>query len=239
MIQSIKKQIKLSLGDWAIGLGLTAGFMVFGMIFSRVMLVAGEIELADATLFTVFFGALGAGLFSVGYMGFSLLMNFKLQVGMGCTRKDFIVSYYITGAAGSLVLILFVALVAVVLRMVYAGAYGAENTPDMAPPILKWGIPIAIALPAVSSMCGALVLRFGKIAAWIIWGIWMIGCLGLPNLAEYISEMPDSAAGRAGTGIMSMLRSFSGGTWTILILLAGVVGFAVEAGLLLRQEVRA
>lgn len=177
--------------------------------------------------------------FSAGYMGLSLLMNFHLQVGMGCARKDFIVSYYITGAAGSLVLVLFVAMAAAVPRIVYAGTCGTENTPDMTSAILKWGIPIAIALSAVSSMCGALVLRFGKIAAWMIWGIWMIGCLGLPNLAEHISETPDSVVGRAGAGIMSMLKNLPGSTWTVLILLAGAIGFAVEARLLLRQEVRA
>ena len=63
MRQSIKKQMRVSLGDWGIGLGLTAGVAVFGLIFTRIMLVAGEIELTDATLLTVIFGAFGAGLF--------------------------------------------------------------------------------------------------------------------------------------------------------------------------------
>ena len=239
MVQSIKKQMKISLGDWGIGLGLTAGGVIFGLIFSRIMQAVDQIELADAALFTVVFGAFAAGLFVVVYMGFSLLMNFDLQVGMGCTRKEFVFSYYITGALGSLVLVLFVALVGLASQMAYAGSCDTDHILVAVPIILKWGIPTAFALPAVSSMCGALVLRFGKAAAWIIWGIWMLGCLGLPNLAEHISEMPDSAVGRAGTGIMSMLRNLPGSTWIILILLAGVIGFAVEARILLSQEVRA
>ena len=40
MIQSIKKQIKLSLGDCGIGLGVTAGCVVFGLIFTQMMRVA-------------------------------------------------------------------------------------------------------------------------------------------------------------------------------------------------------
>ena len=34
MMQSIKKQIRLSLGDCGIGLGVTAGCVVFGLIFN-------------------------------------------------------------------------------------------------------------------------------------------------------------------------------------------------------------
>ena len=239
MIQSIKKQMKISIADWGIGLAFTAGCVVFGLIFIWIMKAVGSIEPEDEALITMAFGIFGAGIFIILYMGFTMLMNFNLQVGMGCTRKDFVVSYYVTGTRGSLVLVLFVVLTAAAEQMVYTRMYGAEAITDMVSAILKWGIPAAFALPAVSSMCGALVLRFGKTAAWIIWGIWMIGCLGFPNLAEHISEMQDSAVGRVGTGIVSMLKNLPGSAWTILILLAGAVSLALEARLLLRQEVQA
>lgn len=56
MIQSIKKQIKLSLGDCGIGLGVTAGCVVFGLIFTQMMRVAGPVEPAEMALFTSVFG---------------------------------------------------------------------------------------------------------------------------------------------------------------------------------------
>lgn len=239
MIQSIKKQMKVSIADWGLGLAFTAGCVVFGLIFIWIMKAAGPVESEDEALITMAFGIFGAGIFIILYMGFTLLMNFNLQVGMGCTRKDFIVSYYVTGALGSLVLVLFVAVTAAAEQMVYTRIYGAEAVVDMVSAILKWGIPAALALPAVSSMCGALVLRFGKAAAWILWGIWMFGCLGLPRMADKISELPDSALGKAGTAAVSMLKNLPGSAWTILILLAGAVSLAVEVCLLLRQEVQA
>ena len=55
MIQSIKKQIKLSLGDCGIGLGVTAGCVVFGLIFTQMMRVAGPVEPAEMALFTSVF----------------------------------------------------------------------------------------------------------------------------------------------------------------------------------------
>ena len=62
MMQSIKKQIKVSLGDWGIGLGFTAGCVVFGLIFTQMMRVAGPVEPAEMALFTSVFGVLGAGI---------------------------------------------------------------------------------------------------------------------------------------------------------------------------------
>ena len=168
MIQSIKKQIKLSLGDCGIGLGVTAGCVVFGLIFTQMMRVAGPVEPAEMALFTSVFGALGAGIYIALYMGFSLLINFKLQVGMGSTRKDFLVSSYIVGAVSSLVLVFFVAAAAAVSQAAYSRIYGTKDILDVTPVVLKWGIPAAFSLPAVSSMCGALILRFGKRAGWII-----------------------------------------------------------------------
>lgn len=221
MIQSIKKQIKLSLGDCGIGLGVTAGCVVFGLIFTQMMRVAGPVEPAEMAL----------------YMGFSLLINFKLQVGMGSTRKDFLVSSYIVGAVSSLVLVFFVAAAAAVSQAAYSRIYGTKDILDVTPVVLKWGIPAAFSLPAVSSMCGALILRFGKRAGWIIWAIWMIGCLGFPWMAETVSGMPDSEIGKVGTSAVSMLRNIPDGMWIVLILIAGAIGFAVEAHLLSGQEV--
>lgn len=231
MIQSIKKQIKLSLGDCGIGLGVTAGCVVFGLIFTQMMRVAGPVEPAEMALFTSVFGALGAGIYIALYMGFSLLINFKLQVGMGSTRKDFLVSSYIVGAVSSLVLVFFVAAAAAVSQAAYSRIYGTKDILDVTPVVLKWGIPAAFSLPAVSSMCGALILRFGKRAGW------MIGCLGFPWMAETVSGMPDSEIGKVGTSAVSMLRNIPDGMWIVLILIAGAIGFAVEAHLLSGQEV--
>lgn len=131
MIQSIKKQIKLSLGDCGIGLGVTAGCVVFGLIFTQMMRVAGPVEPAEMALFTSVFGALGAGIYIALYMGFSLLINFKLQVGMGSTRKDFLVSSYIVGAVSSLVLVFFVAAAAAVSQAAYSRIYGTKDILDV------------------------------------------------------------------------------------------------------------
>lgn len=89
-MQSIKKQIKLSLGDCGIGLGVTAGCVVFGLIFTQMMRVAGPVEPAEMALLMSVFGALGAGIYIALYMGFSLLINFKLRLAWGVQERIFL-----------------------------------------------------------------------------------------------------------------------------------------------------
>ena len=49
--------------------------------------------------------------------------------------------------------------------------------------------------------------------------------------------MPDSEIGKVGTSAVSMLSNIPDGMWIVLILIAGAIGFAVEAHLLSGQEV--
>ena len=51
--------------------------------------------------------------------------------------------------------------------MAYAGSCGTDNILAAVPTILKWGIPTAFALPAVSSMWTVLILLAGVIGAFI------------------------------------------------------------------------
>lgn len=89
MIQSIKKQIKLSLGDCGIGLGFTAGCVVFGLIFTQMMRVAGPsnrqrwhcLRRCSERWVQEFISLC---------IWVSLLINFKLQVGWGVQRKVFL-----------------------------------------------------------------------------------------------------------------------------------------------------
>ena len=65
MIQSIKKQMKISIADWGIGLAFTAGCVVFGLIFIWIMKAVGSIEPEDEALITMAFGIFGAGIFII------------------------------------------------------------------------------------------------------------------------------------------------------------------------------
>lgn len=58
-----------------------------------------------------------------------------------------------------------------------------------------------------------------------------------PWMAETVSGMPDSEIGKVGTSAVSMLSNIPDGMWIVLILIAGAIGFAVEAHLLSGQEV--
>ena len=49
--------------------------------------------------------------------------------------------------------------------------------------------------------------------------------------------MPDSEIEKVGTSAVSMLGNIPDGMWIVLILIAGAIGFAVEAHLLSGQEV--
>lgn len=80
--------------------------------------------------------------------------------------------------------------------------------------IVWWGLPcIILGCALLGFIGGTIVLRFGKRGGWVIWGAWMLGCLGLPRLPWRTHEVTNILIPALVTlGVAAFLWS----VWTLL-----------------------
>lgn len=238
MIQVFKRQNHVLWRDWAMEVGLIAGMGVFGIVLYQIILTLAK-SARDAY---VPLGTILAG-FTATIFVFALIMTqfsiyFNIQISMGCTRKRFFVSFF----AGSLFWSL-AGYVTVLLVCLAENALNGSLHPQIPvkvnvfPYILRWGAPVMLLLTAVSVLLGAVLLRFGRRAYWIMFALWMILCIGFPRVMEAVDEAPDSVFGKLGNGIIDFVLSVPAGTWGIVMAAAVAAGLAGAYVLIRRQQV--
>lgn len=239
MKKAMKKQLRLQRRDWLIGVPMILGGMLFGiavMVFLVKMEGISEIKgyIPVGTLLGMIMCGVFCGLVMIG----ALPVNFNLQVSLGCTRKQFFVSYYLTWMLGVLV---YYALLLALWRaecLLYERLWPAlECGADFGGPMLRWGIPVCVVFPIVGGFLGAMIMRFGRKAGIVLWVVWMVVCLGGPKVADAMEEAPDSVYGRIGTGILELCNTVPGGVWAAGILAVALLCLAGAYGIVRRQQV--
>lgn len=233
MIQTVKKQFLVQWRDWlwefaAVFLIWLAGFGILQVIMAD----DGTSYLSVGTLLaSVIEGiiVLLAGTLSVG-------IYFNIQVAMGCTRKKFFVSYYLANVIKNLLIVLLLILLCGIETAYCRGIYPeVEKELDLLPWMIKAGIPAALALPAVGELCGALLMRFGRKAFWVMWVLWMLVSLGVPNMINAVEEDSRSLFGILGKKAALVFRAVPGSAWVY----AGGAGMALcimAAWMLIRKQ---
>lgn len=237
MIGSIKKQMRIQSSDMRWMFLILLGSIIFGKILFVV------IQHFDHEVDTYFpLGTIMGILVLVIVNGILVMVGisiyFNTQVSMGCTRKDFFISFYASeilwSVAGLAMLILFNVLDDKLSALMYPQM---KNEIILLPYLLKWGLPVAVAVILVGGLCGALVMRFGRIAFWVLWGIWMVGCVLGPQIADAADEAPGSVFGLIGGGIKGVVMGISANIWMVLILVLCVVSVTVSWMILRKQQV--
>lgn len=235
MIQTIKKQFQVQWRDWLweFASSFIAWMAGFGMLH-LIMADDGTSWLAVGTLL----GGVIAGIVSLLVSVFSLGILFNTQVGMGCTRRRFFISYYLVGCTMNLLLVLFLILLCAVESALCARIYPGMGTEfDLMPWLWKAGIPAALAIPAAGGFCGALILRFGKKAFWALWCVWMFVFLGVPNISNAVEDAPSSFFGMLGRQAMRAFGAVPASAWILLGAAAVLLCFGGSWLLLRRQQV--
>lgn len=234
MIKVIKKQVQVLWGDWLWEFVAVLIIWLIGFgILHLIMLEDADSWLALGTLMAVIIEAMIALLTGAMSMG----ICFNLQVSMGCTRKRFYVSYYLANVIKDLLIVLLLLLLCATETQLCGWIYpGTAGKLDLFPWLLKLGVPAALAVPAVGSLCGAILLRFGRKGYWVLWFLWMFAFLGVPR----IMDAPDGTLfGELAGWITRVAQAVPAGGW----ILAGAVGIllciAVSWGMLKKQQVTA
>lgn len=235
MLQLIRKQLRAQGTDviWGPVIMLAAGIVGMSIMFAMM-----KFDVADGEWFCLgtMLGGIVAAFYGFIWISAGIGFYFNMEVAMGCSRKEFFFSYYLTGFVMNGVYAIIMAIMCIIEnalgRMLYPGM---ENDIDLLYYIIRGGIPAVVVLTVIGGFCGTLVLRYGKKAFWVLWAIWMVLCLGGPRISDAVSDAPDSVFGKIGTAVEVLLESVSVNIW-ILFGAAIVAACGVADFLMLRRQ---
>lgn len=134
------------------------------------------------------FGVIGVAISLILFVGFSFASRFNLAISCGETRKSFMTGYLLSSLFES-VFAMGITLIAswierIILRVVAQDAVIIETGKYVFQmKYLVLGVMFVIALVM---LCNALTMRYGKIAFWIIWAVWMVCSLGSSKIISFI-----------------------------------------------------
>ena len=220
MLEAVKRQLK-STYDHAI---LSYVMSILGFLAAMVMwlVLRGVLrkEAQYVPLGTVM--ALGlCGLCILFSQIFQTKLLFALEISMGSTRRIFFLSYLLVQAlynAGNYILLVLLILLEKKTRpfLITQDIAVGKKAEQIWSWTIRYGFPALLIFTIISVLCGTLLMYFGKVAGTILWVLWMALCLGGPNIADAITEAPNSVLGKIGLGITGVMSFFSGATGMIV-----------------------
>lgn len=231
-------QIRLQKEVYVIGLGTIGGLFVLGTILHEVIM-AMDGEVSD--VFTMgstmaVFGIWVALLFGVGAHMTSM---FNYAVSMGRTRRSFFTAYTASAFVTALVLEAVLVLLHVAERLRLGLMYPNLRIDDPAANVLHWNILLAVALigTAFGVFTASLIVRFGKVALWVIWFSWFGLCIVSPQLIEQVLAHADTAVVKLLLRAAEWLFKLGGAAVPVLALAVSAVLLGVSYLILRRQQV--
>lgn len=219
MLDAVKKQWKVLRRDWIVGyiatlVGGAAGIAVM-------MLLMLEPEAKHYVAMGTVIGGLLACVFILFTTGMGFGPIFSLEVGFGCTRKHFFVSYYLVNLAYGLLDIPILAGICILEQALYSRLYrDCTNGMELLPWLPLLGGALCLGLTLAGVLAALVIMRFGRPARLGIWLVWMAVVLLLPELVSAAEDVPDSAFGWAGRQLLRLAGMFSAAQW---------IGFGIGA----------
>lgn len=210
-----------------------AGAGLLGIIIVLIIMAAdgtGEDYGQIGAMFVLMFGAIT--LFFGGI--FSVQSDFNLAISMGKTRKYYLPSRYLLLLAETMVILALAYIVGKVEDALYPTLYpGAvcdlRVSGFLNSPFLFLGIGLVV--PVIILLFGVLLMRFSAKFFWILWALWMFGCIGAPRIASAAVQKPDSIPGKLGLALMEFSNGLSplqiSGMFAVVLLAGMVITFAL------------
>lgn len=237
-MKALMNQIRLQKDIYLIGFGIIGGLFVLGTILHEIILIAdgsaGDVFCMGSMMSVAGIGA--AMLFGVPT---NMVNVFNYAVSMGRTRRRFFPAYALGIFFAALVLEAAVVLLHAAERARLRLMYPNLGIDDPAGIMLHWNIllPIALLATTVGVLCGVLIIKFGRMALWIMSILWGLVCIGMPRGIEVLLEHPDNPLARLVISGAEWLLSL--GAIGLIVLAAAVcmILLAVSYLLLRRQQV--
>lgn len=235
-MKAIKRQFLILWDSLMFEIVLMIGSSLIGAVLFQIIVRADKSVTSYFALGT-FIGCMMLIIYAF-VMAAGVAVYFNTEVSMGCTRKEFFMSYFAVCVIGNIFAVILLVLICRAETTIYDRIYPALGREiDLLPYLLRFGIPAAIGLVVVGVLCGTLVMRFGKKAFWIIWGLWMFGCLGIPRIHEATDEAPKSVFGMIGNKAMGMFRGIPVNIWIFAAVAFCLVSFVISFHIIRKQQV--
>lgn len=238
MLGTLKRQCRVLWQDWTfLGAGLILGMAIFGFVLYQILYVVAKDVGAYVPLGTVlaaFSAALVAGTLVITQLG----LYFNIEVSMGCIRTHFFISYVLCAVAASLAGWVCVLPVCVAEYALNGLLHPLQEVKvDILPYLLKWGIPVMLLVVAAALLCGTLMIRFGKWMRILLLTLWIVLCVGFPQVVNAVEEAPDSVFGRIGGFFTGLAADIPAGMWGLAGAAFIIAAFIGSYLLLRRQQV--
>ena len=195
MLQAVKRQLSVRKDDWLLGSFIAVIAYLAGGILLAVLMFLNKSADFYINLGSILAMAVGGIYFLLTVVG-STISYFNLEISFGSTRKEFLVSHYI---ACFLHGISYVAMIFVLALLEQTLARSVLTDKALVIDILPWipkaGGLIVTGIIVLSTLAAALITRFGRLAGWSLWGVWMVFFIGFPRLMD---AAPNSVFGRIG-----------------------------------------
>lgn len=237
MLQAVKRQLSVRKDDWLVGCLFTvmaylAGGILLGILMFLVKSADFYINLGSILAMVV-----GGIFFLITVVG-STISYFNLEISFGSTRKEFLVSHYIASFLHGISYVAMIFVLAI-LEQTLARSVLTDKAlvVDILPWIPKAGGLIVTGIIVLSTLAAALIMRFGRLAGWSLWGVWMVLCIGYPRVMDAVKEAPNSVFGRIGRWFLWLAGQLPWYGWLALGAGAGLLCVFGTVWIIRKQQV--
>ncbi len=211
MLRQIWIPVQMRIRDYLIYLAITLGCFVCGLLLEAYIMGSTaemDIWMPIASLLIgleLIFLIITDGMVSLGiYM--------RMAVRMSGSRKVFLLGFVLerfllVGAAGLLVLALLYGVELPFCRMLREGV--PMILADCYQSSIWYIVPILLALFLCGVLSSMLVIRFGNVVKVVMWLLWMLAVVGVPQLLGAAQRYPGSAAGKIGAYLLALPSNMS------------------------------
>ena len=214
--------------------GIVAGGYLVGLIIVFIVMNATK-ENSYATVGTMLAVIVFAFMHLFG-ISFSFMGDFNMAISLGATRKSFVSGYVLFNLLEIAVLEVEIVVFGVVEKLLLENAFPQAVMEIDLTNFFTWNYlsGVLVVFTAVEMFFGAVILRYGVKAFWVLWAIWMIVCLAPMNI-----EKNEKLSGE-----LAKLGLFLGGKLTpqgmvVLVIVLTIVVAAITWNILRKQRVTA
>ena len=238
-IRTLKELMRVNKNEFVFYGGVSLLGAVFGIIMVLVIMAVDGTGEDYGELGSLF--ALMMGVIVMVFGGiYGTQADFNLAISMGKTRKHFVPAKYMLLVMETVMLIGIAMLVGWIEGFLYNAIYPlAINELHISawldyPSLL---VGVALGIPAITMLLGALLMLFGQKFFWVIWALWMLGCMGFPRIIN--AAVHESKAGKFSVAVVRFIAGLPKGSLTIAMFVLIAVAVVANYLLLRKQRVTA
>ena len=171
---------------------------------------------------------------------FTFMQQFNLAVAMGCTRRKFLTGYLFTASVFTIAQLVFLYVANKLEISFYTGLYPASKLVGDIGVIFypKLLVLLVLIFTVFRFFTGMIVLHFGKTGFFVLWGAYMLICVGGSRVSIMMERRPD---GLCADFVNAVMHAWQSSTNNMRYIIGYVIVFILFLFTILmarRQEVK-